>query len=131
MKQRAQRRRLANFRSRMTLPPFPFRRTAIERRLSYQVEVALGSTNSIVSCSKSHKGSLWRDRACLSVPSTDDLFGDIKNIKQATGLTLPALSYGVILPFDRTIREFYAHRKAIPCFWQTISHSSDLQKFSR
>src|SRR6266481_7430753 len=58
-------------------------------------------------------------------------FGDIKNIKQATGLTLPALSYGVILPFGRTIREFYAHRKAIPCFWQTIGHCSDLQKFSR
>jgi hypothetical protein len=36
-------------------------------------EVALGSTNSIVSCSKSHKGSLWRDRACLSVPGTYDL----------------------------------------------------------
>src|SRR6267378_1866996 len=38
-----------------------------------QVEIALGSTNSIVSCSKSHKGSLWRDRACLSVPGTYDL----------------------------------------------------------
>jgi len=38
---------------------------------------------------------------------------------------------GMLAPFDRAIREFNAHEKAISRFWQTINHSSYLRKFSR
>src|SRR6266566_9794578 len=50
----------------------------------------------------------------------------------ARGLSLPALGYGVILPFDRAIQEFYTQAKApSPVFAPGINHSSYLRKLTR
>jgi len=35
------------------------------------------------------------------------------------------------VPFNRAVRELYAQTKAVPHFWQTINHSSDLRKSPR
>ena len=34
---------------------------------------------------------------------------------------------GKLAPINRAIRELHAQAKTIPCFWQTINHSSDLR----
>ena len=50
----------------------------------------------------------------------------------ARGLSLPALGYGVILPFDRAIQEFYTQAKAPSAvFAPGRNHSSYLRKLIR